>query len=64
MPCGHIYRDKDTAIADAEKLSKVNHVGFDVVRAARLKPRRKSSKFLWMLKTYLKFGLIKKKVII
>ena len=53
VPCEHIYRDRDKALSDREKLSKVNPVGFDVVRCARLKPRRKSSRFLWVVK----FGL-------
>ena len=64
MPCEHIYADRDTAMSDAEKLSKFNPVGFEVVKVARLKPCRKSSHFLWMLKTYLSAGLINKKVII
>jgi len=64
VPCEHIYSDRNAALSDAEKLSKFNPVGFDVVKVARLKPRCKSSRFLWMLKTYLEAGLINKKVII
>lgn len=64
VPCEHIYRDRDEAVSDREKLSRVNPVGFDIVRCARLKPRRKSYSFLWVIKTYLSAGLIKKKVII
>ena len=37
VPCEHIYKDKIKAISDAEKLSKVNPIGFDVVRVVKKK---------------------------
>jgi hypothetical protein len=34
VPCGHIYADKNQALIDVQKLSKVNPVGFEVVEYA------------------------------
>jgi len=55
VPCEHLYTDRATALKDAEKLSKVNPVGFDVVRVARLRNKRSSSFVIDLFKLCLKF---------
>lgn len=49
VPCGYTYKDKNAAIIDAEKLSKVNPIGFDVIKI--IKKRGKSPNYIpWSVK--------------
>lgn len=59
VPCECLYTDRSEALSDAKRLTEVNHIGFNVVRVARLRYRRQSYFYFNILKTYLELGLIK-----
>ncbi len=59
VPCECLYTNRNEALSDANRLTQVNPIGFNVVRIARLRVRKPSYFYFNILKTYLELGLIK-----